>query len=312
MLFEIANKAQLARLLAVAWQEMDYVLRNPRRYYRPAKVPKRDGSLRTLLVPRGKLRLLQDKIKRHILDKFPNLECVHGGVRRRSVVSNALPHIDKPVVFSVDLKDFFPHVSPDRVFRIFLGLGFAEECAKLLMKATTWEYQLPQGAPTSTSLANLSLIRADYRLQRFACKYNFDYTRFVDDLTLSGGSRLLNFRKLIPRIIESEGFSVKPEKTSTMHRGERQVVTRLVVNAKLNMPREWRREVRTQVFAELSGEGNGSSMLSIRGRVNWLRYLNPEAGEKLLGRALGVRMKTEDPNCRPGVSVESDPTPSGS
>src|ERR1700686_4419537 len=190
MLFEIADKAQLARLLAVASQEIDYVLRNPRHYYRPAKTMKRDGSIRALLVPRGKLRLLQDKIKRHILDRFPNFECVHGGVKRRSVVSNALPHISKPVVFSVDLKDFFPHVTPTRVLRIFLGLGFSEECAKLLMKATTWEHQLPQGAPTSTALANLSLIRADCRLERLARKYNFSYTRYVDDLTVSGESRL--------------------------------------------------------------------------------------------------------------------------
>ena len=150
-------------------------------------------------------------------------------------------------MFSVDLKDFFPHVSPNRVFRIFFGLGFAEECAKLSMKATTREHQPPQGAPTSTALANLSLIRVDCRLQRFACKYNFAYTRFVDDLTVSGESILLNFRNPIPRIIQSEGFSVKPEKTSTMNMGERQVVTRLIVNTKLNMPREWRREMRTGI-----------------------------------------------------------------
>lgn len=285
MLFEITDKVQLAKLLAVAPQEIDYVLRNPRRYYKPARVPKRDGSVRMLLVPRGKLRLLQDKIKRHILDKFENLECVHGGVKRRSVVSNALPHVKKSVVFSVDLKDFFPHVTPDRVFRIFRGLGFAEECAKLLMKATTWEHQLPQGAPTSTALANVSLIRADFRLQRLARKYDFSYTRYVDDLTISGGSRLLNFRKLIPRIIESEGFTVKPQKTATMQMGERQVVTRLVVNTKLNMPREWRKGVRAQVFGRLRGEEVGVSLNSIRGQVNWLCYLNRGAGENLRGHA---------------------------
>jgi RNA-directed DNA polymerase len=283
-MFVIGDKTQLAKLLAVAPQEIDYVLRNLQRYYRPSKIRKRDGSFRKLLAPQGKLKVLQSKIKSHILDQVPLFECVHGGVRRRSIVSNALPHIHKQVVFSVDLKDFFPHVTPDRVYRIFRALGFGEDCALLLQKATTWQHQLPQGAPTSTGLANLSLVRADFRLLRLAEKYQFCYTRYVDDLTFSGGSRLLNFRKLVPRIIESEGFSVKPEKIVTMHMGQRQVVTRLVVNDKLNMPREWRKDVRTQVFGQMAGRSDGVSIESVRGQANWLRYLNPQLGEKLLGR----------------------------
>ncbi|MGB7497520.1 MAG: reverse transcriptase family protein [Candidatus Acidiferrum sp.] len=284
MLFEITDRAQLARFLAVAPQEIDYVLRRLDCYYKPANVPKRDGSPRMLLVPHGKLKLLQKKIKLHILDKFPFLDCVHGGVRGRSVVSNALPHVQKPVVFSVDLKDFFPHVTPDRVYRIFLGLGFGEECARILVKATTWKHQLPQGAPTSTGLANLSLVRADWRLRRLAQIQHFSYTRYVDDLTVSGEWRLLKFRKLIPRIVESEGFCVKPQKTVTMHMGERQVVTQLVVNTKVNMPREWRKVVRGQVFARVRGEESNVSLNSVRGRVNWFSYLNRRAGGKLLER----------------------------
>jgi RNA-directed DNA polymerase len=286
MLFEVSNKRQLAKLLAVAPREIDYVLQRLDRYYKPANVPKRDGSLRMLLVPRGRLKLLQRKIKCHILDRFPFLDCVHGGVKGRSVVSNALPHVKKAVVFSVDLKDFFPHVTPERVLRIFRGLGFGDECASILVKATTWKHQLPQGAPTSTGLANLSLVRADWRLRRLAQIQRFSYTRYVDDLTLSGESRLLNFRKLIPRIIESEGFSVKPEKTVTMQMGERQVVTQLVVNTKLNMPREWRKDVRAQVFGQRRGERNDVSENSVRGRVNWFCYLNRGVGRKLLERAL--------------------------
>jgi|HubBroStandDraft_4_1064222.scaffolds.fasta_scaffold13021_4 RNA-directed DNA polymerase len=293
MIFEVTNKRELAKLLAVAPQEIDYVLRRLDRYYKPANVPKRDGSPRMLLVPRGKLKLLQKKIKRHVLDKFPFLDCVHGGVKGRSVVSNALPHVQKSVVFSVDLKDFFPHVTPERVFRIFRALGFGEECARVLVKATTWKHQLPQGAPTSTALANLSLVRADWRLRRLAQIKHFSYTRYVDDLTLSGESRLLNFRKLIPRIIESEGFSVKPQKTVTMHMGERQVVTQLVVNTKVNMPREWRKGVRALVFGRMRGERSDVSVNSVRGRVNWFYFLNRGAGRKLLERARTAEARNE-------------------
>jgi RNA-directed DNA polymerase len=281
MLFEISDKIQLSKLLAVAPDEIDHVLRRVNQYYRPANVPKRDGSRRMLLVPHGELKALQKKIKTHILDKFPFLECVHGGIRHRSIVSNATPHIGKAVVFSVDLKDFFPHITPARVSQIFRGLGFGEECVGILAKATTWKYQLPQGAPTSTGLANLSVVRADWRLQRLAELQCFSYTRYIDDLTLSGGWRLLKFRGLIPRIVESEGFIVKPEKTVTMPMGRRQSVTRLVVNTKLNMPREWRQDVRREVIRQARGESSLSSV-SILGRVNWFYYLNSESAGKLL------------------------------
>ena len=286
MLFDIHDKAQLARLLAVSPREIDYVLRSPSRYYRPKRISKRDGSIRELTVPCGRLKLLQHKIRLHILDEFPLLDCVHGGVKRRSIISNASPHIGKTVVFSVDIKDFFPHVTPQRVCQIFEGLGFGSECAKILMKSTTWNHQLPQGASTSTALANLSLIRADWRLRRLAQIQSFSYTRYVDDLTLSGGWRLLKFRKLVQKIVESEGFAVKPQKTITMLMGQRQLVTRLTVNTKINMPREWRTEVRRQVLGYSLDYKAGVSAATIRGRVNWLRYVNPLIGDNFLKRVL--------------------------
>src|ERR1700730_8184819 len=219
MLFDIPDKVRLSKLLAVAPQEIDHVLGRIDHYYRRKNIVKRDGSIRNLVVPCGKLKVLQDKIKRHILDKASWLGCVHGGVKGRSVLSNALPHVQKDVVFTLDIEGFFPHGTPDRVRRIFTGLGFGDEPARILMKATTLNHQLPQGTSTSTALANLSLIRADWRILRLAQVQGFSYTRYVDDLSLSGGLRLSDFRRLIQRIIQSEGFQVKPQKTFTMYAG---------------------------------------------------------------------------------------------
>lgn len=190
-LFDVSSKKQLAKLLAVAPGEIDHLISCVGRYYRRQKLSKEDGSIRSLSVPRGKLKLLQRKIKQHILAKFPYLPCVQGGARHRSIVTNAARHVAKDVVFCVDIKDFFPHVGPERVLRIFDALGFTGEPARILTRLTTWNYQLPQGAPTSTSLANLSLIRVDVRLEQLAKKHQFSYTRYVDNFTLSGTRRLL-------------------------------------------------------------------------------------------------------------------------
>lgn len=290
MIFEIPDKKELGKLLKVAPQEIDYVLWDIDRYYRPAKIPKRDGSKRGLLVPYGKLKLLQEKVKEHILDKIPLLDCVHGGVKRRSAISNARCHVGQRVVFSLDLKDFFPSVNPERVRKIFIFFGFGEECANLLTKVTTWRYQLPQGAPTSTALANLAVVSLDLRLLHLASLHGFAYTRYIDDLTLSGGERLLDFRNLVRRIVESEGFATKPEKTLTMIEGQRQIVTRLVVNSKINMSREWRKELRERVLEHVAGEPMVVSEASLLGSLNWLAYLNPGAGETLRSRLLSASL----------------------
>ena len=290
MNFEIPNKKALAKLLKVAPQEIDYVLWTVDRYYRPAKILKRDGSKRGLLVPYGKLKLLQEKVKEHILDQIPLLDCVHGGVKWRSAVSNARCHLGQRVVFSLDLKDFFPSVNPERVCKIFAFFGFGEECANLLTKATTWRYQLPQGAPTSTALANLAVVSLDLRLLNLASIHGFTYSRYIDDLTLSGGERLLDFRNLVRRIVESEGFATKPQKTLTMIEGQRQTVTRLVVNSKINMSREWRKELRQRVFEHIAGEPEIISEASILGSLNWLSHLNPGTGETLRSRLMSASL----------------------
>jgi RNA-directed DNA polymerase len=280
--FDIRTKLELAKLLRVGAFEIDSVIEKRGHYYRPAKLPKTDGSYRMLNVPCGPLKLLQQKIKRHILDSITLFDCVHGGVLGRSVVTNARPHTKKQVVFTLDLKDFFPSVSPGTVQKIFAALGFSAQTADLLVRITTWDQQLPQGAPTSPGLANLSMMRVDVRLSTLAKKRGFTYTRYVDDLAFSGNERLMDFRRLIQRIVEDEGFSVNPAKICTMHAGMRQTVAKVVVNKKPNLPREKRRSIRQQVltFASTPVRFRNNSN-EVRGQLSWLSSVNPQLGFQL-------------------------------
>lgn len=239
--------------------------------------------MRNLLVPSGALKSIQKQIKEVILDEVPWPVCVYGGVRRRSTKANAAVHVGQPVIFTLDIKSFFPSVRPGRVVQAFEGIGFGEPAAKLLARLTTFDNQLPQGTHTSTALANLVLSRADFRITRLANEHGFTYTRYVDDLSLSGGGRLYKFRNLIVRIIEDEGFQIKIEKKHTESSRVRQIVTKLVVNTKVNLTREKRQEIRRAVLSE-AHQTNG--VLSPRGKglLAWLSYINPKAGAKVKNR----------------------------
>jgi len=170
--FAIRTKSELAKLLAVAPFEIDRTILNRRKFYRIFQKSKPGGTSRTISVPTGSLLLLQQKIKEHILDKIPALPCVHGGVQGRSVLTNARPHVRKQMVFTLDIKNFFPSVGPAAVYAVFTALGCEPEASSLLVDITTWDSQLPQGVPTTSGIANLAMTRVDVRLNTLAAESN--------------------------------------------------------------------------------------------------------------------------------------------
>jgi hypothetical protein len=125
----------------------------------------------------------------------------------------------------------------------------------------------------------LAAYSRDRRILSLARAQAFSYTRYVDDITLSGPPKLLRFQKLIERIVGQEGFKINAEKTARMPSSSRQVVTGVVVNIKTNGDRNIRREVRKKAKTELVAPGELSD--STRGKVGWLRYLNPSFSDNL-------------------------------
>jgi RNA-directed DNA polymerase len=78
---------------------------------------------------------------------------------------------------------------------------------------TTWKYQLPQGTPTSSHIANLVFLDIDFHLLEFCIKHNIKYTRFVDDLTFSSQKDFKPFLNDILEIITNNGFKLSYRKT---------------------------------------------------------------------------------------------------
>ena len=118
------------------------------------------------------------------------------------------------MLLRLDLQDFFPAFPAARVQALFRTLGYPETVADRLggictnaVHADVWsgrpleigarEWQeartlyarphLPQGAPTSPALANLTAYRLDCRLSGLARTAGAVYTRYADDLAFSGG-----------------------------------------------------------------------------------------------------------------------------
>ena len=213
---------------------------------------------------------------------------MHGGVKGRSPLTNARLHVGKAAVLNFDIKQFFPSVKPGYVYKMFYErLRFPADVAHWLTKLVTYKGQLPQGAPTSTIVANLVILPLCRRLEILASKHNSNYGQFVDDGTLSGAIYLEKLRCLIEKIIRQEGFqaSPKPHKRTTRYHWQEQVVNGVRVDKGIGVPQDKLCQIHEQIRALRGRSSNGSSekeYQSVRGRITWARSLDENKGQKLM------------------------------
>ena len=83
----------------------------------------------------------------------------------------------------------------------------------MITKLTTWKYELPQGTPTSTHLANLVFLKTDFELIELCNRNGLTYTRYVDDLTFSSQQDFREVLNDILEIVKSNGFQLSYRKT---------------------------------------------------------------------------------------------------
>jgi RNA-directed DNA polymerase len=217
--------------------------------YREFFIPKRSGGKRRILAPDNELKALQRRILRRLLARLRSHPAAMGFERGRSIVTNALAHQRQAIVMSLDVKDFFTSTTARRVHRYFRRIGWNRPAAKLLVRLCTHGDGLPQGAPTSPRLSNLMDYRLDARLAGMATRLGAIYTRYADDVTFSfadaASARVNLLRKFARRVFRENGYTLhRRKKARVRRRHHRQMVTGLVVNDRVNLPRETRRRLR--------------------------------------------------------------------
>jgi hypothetical protein len=113
---------------------------------------------------------------------------------------------------------------------VFLNLGYRLSVADDLASLCTLGGRLPQGAPTSPSLANLVLSRTDGKLAEIAASSGLTYTRYADDLTFSSRQRIdVGLVAAISAAIAEVGLFLNSEKTHFMGPNQKLHVTGLVL-----------------------------------------------------------------------------------
>jgi hypothetical protein len=252
----INDAAQLCRLLDIDNDELAWFADGQGRsrrassalqHYRWRALPKR-GGVRLVAAPKPRLKEIQRRLLRHVLSEIALHDAAHGCVPGRSVRTALEPHASARVLIRLDLESFFPTVSAGRIRGLLRARGIEDEVAELVTGLCTtavpvrvWSAaprptdpraivahvrlgellrapHIPQGAPTSPALANAVSYGLDRRLAALVARFGGRYTRYVDDLTFTGGPFLLTHRHRFVdaamTVVLDEGFTIAHRKTA--------------------------------------------------------------------------------------------------
>ena len=109
-----------------------------------------------------------------------------------------------------------------------------EDYIPLIVKMVTWGGSLPVGFPTSPKLSNAFLLNFDNALQAYCNEKNFCYTRYSDDIIISG-KKVSDFDSLEKNIqmmlkqYSSEKLRLNTKKKRVTHIGNKVKILGLII-----------------------------------------------------------------------------------
>ena len=276
-------------------KSFEFLYKSVNRQYFEFSIPKKSGEERKICAPTKQLKLVQKKIAQILeLSYKPNAFC-HGFVTGRSIVSNAEIHTNKNYVLNIDLEDFFPSIKLNRITKAIENkpFNFSPEMAKIIARIACKDGRLPQGSPVSPLISNICCERLDMDLNTFSVKNKLSYSRYADDITFSGYRRIFddNFFSDLGKIIGGKHrFRIKESKTRIQTRNKRQEVTGVVVNDKLNVNRNYIRELRVMIHYFKMGKAEKNAFFVISGKLEFLKMIK---GKDRVYRNLLAQFKSQ-------------------
>lgn len=300
----IFSCAHLADLLQTPLDQLHSLSKDQENNYHTFTIKKSSGADREIQAPIQKLNVIQRIILDTFLHNVPLNQHAEGFRKKRSILTNAVRHVNSRILVKLDIQNFFPTISYKRVKGMYLQLGYPRQVATLLSGLATHQGMLPTGAPTSPAIANIISRKLDKRLVNLGRTTGFSYSRYADDMTISGNDEKIV--KMIPffrQIIQEEGFTLNERKIRIMRSGRRQSVTGIIVNQKPNIDRREIKKLRAVLYNCKRGNLREQATLwakqekgmhsphtysitdfsrSLQAKINFLKMVNPAVGEILL------------------------------
>lgn len=241
----VVSTRALATLFGYRSQFIGAMVSRPHRYYRTFTIRK-GKKQRRIEAPRVALKVIQKWFGHYLARAIAMPDEVVGFVPSRSIMHGATKHCGAKWLFSTDLKDFFQSTSSELVVQALEDLGYPKHGARLIADLTTLNRNLAQGSPASPVLSNLAFQPVDNALIAMSKELGVTYTRYADDIVVSGAGEVPHaLHAAVQQIVEVGNWKLSEEKTEFVQAPCRLKVYGLLVNGdKPRLTKGYRRRIR--------------------------------------------------------------------
>lgn len=209
---KLLNTQSFAERIGYSIDELREYRKNKYHNCKKTIIPKKEKR-RLIVIPnenyKSLLRAIDKELKRfHLPDYF------YGSTKNCCAIDCALVHLNNPIILKIDLENFFPNTNYHRVYNTINHLYNDNDLAKLLTELCTFEYRLPQGFPTSPTIAENALLPLARRIWGFCKQYKLKLSIYIDDIIISGGMKLIEHENKILSIFDNMKFKINKQKLS--------------------------------------------------------------------------------------------------
>jgi len=197
----------------------------------PGKSRRMDASkpikYRQIDNPVKQLKDIQKRILEQVLSSVDLPFYMFGAVSGKTLVAHAEQHVENQTstVVRMDVSSYYPNVTCLHVYFVWnVVLGCPPPVARLLTELTTFEWHLPQGAPTSPAIANIFLASIYAPVCLSSERAGLTITTWVDDLIFSG-SAAREVMETVRATLARNGFKIAPEKREILGPRNEKVIT---------------------------------------------------------------------------------------
>ncbi len=216
-------------------------LSNKDALYMRYRIRKANGGWRQISAPCPELKELQKQLATVLSYRcLDRISCCAFGFRKGySIVDAARLHVKKDWILNVDIKNFFPSIHS----------GLLTFLTSREIEIATLDNGLAQGSPCSPIISNIVMFKHDEYFRDIFGKCGITYTRYADDITLSGNTTIFKNKvvEFIGAKLACDNLIINPKKTKYMPKHHKQEVLGIVVNDGISISRHTRKRLRAAI-----------------------------------------------------------------
>lgn len=273
--FRLRSKSKLARLLLISLPGLKR-LSKCEDSYREFQKPKKHGGYRDISAPIPPLKAVQSRIA-GLFSRITPPDYLFSPVKGRSYVDNAAQHMRAKSIRLLDIDNFFPSCSYNKVIWFFRSrMECSSDVAHILAQLVTKDGTLPQGSPCSPILAFFCYIDMWEEIERLVLQAGCRLTVYVDDLTISGDSIPEEMIWKLKKTFRRHGHSHAEAKERSRHLRPAEVTGVILNGVSVTVPNRQLLEIsklRQKVRQEKSRDVLVSIKVQLKGRLTQLHQV---------------------------------------